>query len=70
MRPVVLGIAIGAGLAVAASRLLAGLVFGIGTTDPVTFVLVPVVLAVVAFLASVVPARRATRVEPTQALQT
>jgi len=70
MRPVVLGIVIGVALAVAASRLLASLVFGIGTTDPLTFALVPVVLAAVAFLASVVPARRATRVEPTQALQT
>ena len=70
MRPVVLGIVVGAALAVAASRLLGSLVFGIGTTDPVTFALVPVVLAGVAFLASVVPARRATRVEPTQALQT
>jgi len=70
MRPVVLGIVVGAGLAVAASRLLGSLVFGIGTTDPVTFAAVPLVLAAVAFLASVVPARRATRVEPTQALQT
>ena len=70
MRPVVVGIVIGVALAVAASRLLASLVFGIGTNDPLTFALVPVVLAAVAFLASVVPARRATRVEPTQALQT
>jgi len=69
MRPVVVGIVIGVALAVAASRLLASLVFGIGTNDPLTFALVPVVLAAVAFLASVVPARRATRVEPTQALQ-
>jgi putative ABC transport system permease protein len=69
MRPVVLGIVIGVALAVAASRLLASLVFGIGTTDPVTFALVPVVLGTVAFVASVVPARRATRVEPTRALQ-
>jgi putative ABC transport system permease protein len=52
-----------------ASRLLASLVFGIGTTDPVTFLLVPLVLAAVALAASVVPARRATRVEPTKALQ-
>ena len=69
MRPVVLGIVIGVALAVAASRLLASLVFGIGTTDPVTFALVPIVLGAVALVASVVPARRATRVEPTRALQ-
>jgi predicted permease len=69
MRPVVLGIVVGVGLSIAASRLLESLVFGIGTTDPVTFVLVPLVLGAVAMAASVVPARRATRVEPTKALQ-
>ena len=69
MRPVILGIAVGAGMAVVASRLLKSLVFGVATTDPVTFVLVPLVLGLVAFAASVVPARRATRVEPTKALQ-
>jgi ABC-type antimicrobial peptide transport system permease subunit len=69
MRPVILGIVVGVGLAVLASRLLASLVFGIGTTDPVTFLLVPLVLAAVALAASIVPARRATRVEPTKALQ-
>ncbi|MDF2776081.1 MAG: permease, partial [Geminicoccaceae bacterium] len=69
MRPVVLGIVVGAVLARLGSRLLGSLVYGIGTTDPVTFALVPLVLAAVALAASVVPARRATRVEPTQALQ-
>ena len=69
MRPVLLGIVVGVGLAAAASRLLASLVFGVGTRDPMTFVAVPVVLGMVALAASVVPARRATRVEPTKALQ-
>ena len=69
MRPVVLGIVVGAALAAAGSRLLSSLVFGIGTTDPVTFALVPLVLGAVALAASVIPARRATRVEPTKALQ-
>jgi len=69
MRPVVLGIVIGVGLAGAASRLLASLVFGVGTRDPLTFIAVPVVLGVVALAASVVPARRAVRVDPTKALQ-
>ena len=68
MRPVILGIVVGGALAVVASRLLTSLVFGIGTTDPLTFALVPLVLAVVALAASVVPARRAIRVEPTKAL--
>jgi putative ABC transport system permease protein len=69
MRPVILGIVVGAAIAAAGSRLLSSLVFGIGTTDPVTFGVVAVVLAAVALAASIVPARRATRVEPTKALQ-
>jgi len=69
MRPVVLGIVVGVGLAGAASRLLASLVFGVGTRDPLTFVAVPVMLGVVALAASVLPARRAIRVDPTKALQ-
>jgi len=69
MRPVVLGIVVGVGLAGAASRLLASLVFGVGTRDPLTFVAVPAMLGVVALAASVLPARRAIRVEPTKALQ-
>jgi putative ABC transport system permease protein len=69
MRPVVLGILVGVALAGAASRLLGSLLFGVGTRDPMTFVAVPVVLGLVALVASVVPARRATRVEPAKALQ-
>jgi putative ABC transport system permease protein len=68
MRPVVLGIVVGIGLAGSTARLLSSLVFGIGTRDPLTYVLVPVVLASVALAASIIPARRATRVEPTKAL--
>jgi putative ABC transport system permease protein len=66
---VVFGIAVGVALAGGASRLLASLVFGVGTRDPLTFVAVPATLGVVALAASVVPARRATRVDPTKALQ-
>jgi predicted permease len=69
MTPVVFGIVVGVALAGAASRLLASLVFGVGTRDPLTFVAVPATLGVVALAASVVPARRATRVDPTKALQ-
>ena len=68
MRPVIFGIVVGIGLAGATARLLSSLVFGIGTRDPLTFILVPIVLAGVALAASIVPARRATRVEPTKAL--
>jgi putative ABC transport system permease protein len=44
-------------------------VFGVGTRDPLTFVAVPAMLGVVALAASVLPARRAIRVDPTKALQ-
>ena len=69
MRPVVVGILAGVALAGAATRLLASLVFGIGTRDPLTFAAVPLLLMAVAAAATMIPARRAIRVEPTRALQ-
>jgi putative ABC transport system permease protein len=58
------GVALGLVSALAATRLLSGLLFGIGTRDPLTFVAVPLLLLGVAALASYVPARRTTRVDP------
>jgi ABC-type lipoprotein release transport system permease subunit len=48
---------------------MAALLFGISTTDLLTFSIVPVVLGIVALLASYLPARRATRVDPVVALR-
>jgi predicted permease len=62
---VVLGL-IGAALL---TRVMASLLFGVSTTDVLTFSIVPTVLIVIAFLASVLPARRATRVDPVVALR-
>ena len=62
------GVVLGLLGALAASRLLAGFLFGVSTTDPAVFMAVPSLLAVVALGACVVPARRAARVDPVRAL--
>jgi predicted permease len=65
------GIGIVAGVvgAVALTRVMASLLFGISATDAVTFILVPLMLAAVAFAATVIPAWRTTRVDPVVALR-
>ncbi|HEX2188842.1 MAG TPA: ABC transporter permease [Longimicrobiaceae bacterium] len=64
-----LGIALGLAGALAATRLLRALLFQVGATDPATFLAVAAVLAAAALLASWLPARRATRVDPMVALR-
>jgi putative ABC transport system permease protein len=58
------GIAIGVAGALAMSRALSALLFGISATDPITFVLAAVALAVAALAAAYAPARRAGRIDP------
>jgi putative ABC transport system permease protein len=65
----VLGVAIGLAGALAISRILRTMLFGITATDAVTFVSVAAGLLAVAFLASYLPARRAARIDPMRALR-
>jgi predicted permease len=66
---VILGISIGVGVALAVGRITGRLLAGVTGTDPVTFCSVVLVFGLIAFLASVVPARRASRVDPIRALR-
>ncbi|PYS70734.1 MAG: ABC transporter permease [Acidobacteria bacterium] len=66
---VLLGAVLGVAGAFALTRLMQSLLFGVSPTDPVTFVLVPLLLAVVGFVACYLPARRATKVDPLVALR-
>jgi putative ABC transport system permease protein len=63
------GVAFGLAAALALTRYLASFLFGVGTTDPITFVAVPLLLACVSAIALWLPARRATDIDPMEALR-
>ena len=68
-RLALVGLVVGMAGAVAAARALTTLLFGVTTTDPITFASVTGALTIVALLASYIPARRAARVDPMTALR-
>jgi len=63
------GALVGMGAAIGVTRYLGSLLYGIGATDPATFVIIAFLLIAVALLASYIPARRATRFDPMVALR-
>jgi len=69
MKMALIGIVIGVALGFAATRAMKGLLFGVSAADPLTFAAAAIVIAGVTALASYIPARRATQVDPTVALR-
>jgi putative ABC transport system permease protein len=64
-----IGVALGTGGTLVVARFLSSLLYGISPTDPLTFTAIPVMLSAVALVASYIPARRATKVDPMVALR-
>jgi predicted permease len=69
LRPVVLGVVLGVAASVALTRLLQSLLYGVSATDPLTLTAVAVGVTAVACGAALLPARRATRIDPLAALR-
>ena len=63
------GLVLGLGAALALSRFMESLLFGVGATDPLTFTAIPFALGLVALLACYLPARRAAKIDPTVSLR-
>jgi predicted permease len=63
------GVTIGLLLAIATAKILSGILYGVSALDPIAFTVAPLVLTIAALIATWLPARRATRVDPVQALR-
>jgi putative ABC transport system permease protein len=64
-----IGVVIGLGAAFGVTQWMSSLLFGVTATDVVTFVSIPLILVIVALVACFIPARRATKIDPIQALR-
>jgi predicted permease len=69
MRLALVGLGVGIAAALLTTRLMAGLLYGVSATDPLSFAVIALLLAAVALLATWLPARRAVRTDPTLALR-
>jgi putative ABC transport system permease protein len=69
MKPALIGLGVGTAAALALGHVMSSLIYGVKATDPLTFLAVAAVLATVALLATVIPARRAAKVDPMVALR-
>jgi ABC-type antimicrobial peptide transport system permease subunit len=70
MKPVLVGLGIGIGSAFALGRLIASQLYQVSAHNPILLVGSTLLLATIALIASLLPARRATRIDPIQALRT
>jgi len=70
LRHVLVGVVFGVGLGLGMSRMMVGMLFGVSASDPVTFIGVPLLLLGVGLVASLIPAWRASRLDPVDTLRT
>lgn len=69
LKLVLIGVAIGISLALLLSSLVSSMLFGVGSRDPLTYLVTPALLVLVALIAAFLPARRASRIDPMTALR-
>jgi ABC-type lipoprotein release transport system permease subunit len=69
MAPVAAGLVVGVAAALALSRLMQSMLFGVTPRDPATMMAIPFALAAVALVSCLIPARRAAKIDPTVALR-
>jgi len=68
LKPILVGVALGVAAALALSRVVSSLIFGVRATDPLTFAAVALLVLLVGIFATITPACRATRIDPVRIL--